>query len=88
MNSGPLTPPLALFVLVATASVQVLVQVHRPATSAKLAPANVEERMRLLESLGKLPLAFEANQGQADSQVKFVSRGDGYTLYLTQTRLF
>jgi hypothetical protein len=37
------------------------------------------------EALGKLPLIFEANQGQADSQVKFLSRGAGYGLYLTPT---
>jgi beta-lactam-binding protein with PASTA domain len=30
-----------------------------------------------------LPLSFEANQGQTDSQVKFLSRGDGYALFLT-----
>src|SRR5712691_7387139 len=39
----------------------------------------------LLESYGKLPLSFEANDGQADSQVKFLSRGRGYTLFLTST---
>jgi Beta-propeller repeat/Cep192 domain 4/Abnormal spindle-like microcephaly-assoc'd, ASPM-SPD-2-Hydin len=32
---------------------------------------------------GPLPLTFEANQGQADPQVKFVSRGPGYTVLLT-----
>jgi hypothetical protein len=32
---------------------------------------------------GKLPLSFEANQGQTDSRVKFLARGNGYTLYLT-----
>jgi len=32
--------------------------------------------------LGQLPLIFEPNQGQADSGVKFVSRGPGYSLYL------
>ncbi len=30
-----------------------------------------------------LPLSFEANQGQMDSAVKYVARGDGYTLFLT-----
>ena len=30
-----------------------------------------------------VPLSFEANQGQTDSQVKFLSRGDGYSLFLT-----
>lgn len=32
---------------------------------------------------GSLPLSFEANQGQTDPTVKFLSRGDGYTLFLT-----
>jgi len=32
---------------------------------------------------GKLPLSFEINKGQTDAQVKFVSRGRGYSLYLT-----
>ncbi|MGA7359234.1 MAG: hypothetical protein WBW70_10290, partial [Candidatus Sulfotelmatobacter sp.] len=35
--------------------------------------------------LGQLPLIFEPNQGQADSSVKFVSRGSGYSLYLDPT---
>jgi hypothetical protein len=30
-----------------------------------------------------VPLSFEANQGQMDSRVKFLSRGDGYSLFLT-----
>src|SRR5260370_17490846 len=30
-----------------------------------------------------LPLSFEANQGQTDPTVKFLSRGDGYELFLT-----
>ncbi len=34
---------------------------------------------------GRLPLSFEPNQGQTDSQVKFISRGSGYTLFLTST---
>src|SRR5580692_3526674 len=38
---------------------------------------------RILDSYGKLPLSFEANHGQADAQVKFLSRMGGYTLFLT-----
>src|SRR5712691_4610667 len=30
----------------------------------------------------KLPLSFEANWGQADSRVKFLSRSGGHTLFL------
>ncbi len=37
----------------------------------------------LVEGYGRLPLAFEANKGQTDSQVKFLSRGAGYSLFLT-----
>jgi hypothetical protein len=37
----------------------------------------------LVENYGKLPLSFEANQGQTDPQVKFLSRGRGYALFLT-----
>src|SRR5271154_6716768 len=33
---------------------------------------------------GKLPLAFEANQGQTAADVRFLSRGDGYSLFLTE----
>jgi hypothetical protein len=33
----------------------------------------------------RLPLSFEANRGQTDESVKFVSRGPGYTLFLTAT---
>src|ERR1039458_4813570 len=41
--------------------------------------------LRVIESYGKLPLSFEANQGQTDSHVKFLSRGNGYSLFLTST---
>ena len=34
---------------------------------------------------GPLPLAFEANHGQADGSVKFLTRGRGYVLFLTPT---
>lgn len=39
---------------------------------------------RILDSYGKLPLSFEANHGQADSRVKFLSRTGGYSLFLTE----
>jgi len=40
-------------------------------------------KQQVLASYGKLPMGFEANQGQTDSQVKFLARGSGYTLFLT-----
>ncbi|OGT27859.1 MAG: hypothetical protein A2Z17_01365, partial [Gammaproteobacteria bacterium RBG_16_66_13] len=37
------------------------------------------------EAYLRLPPSFEANRGQSDGQVKFLSRGPGYTLFLTPT---
>ena len=37
----------------------------------------------IVANYGRLPLAFEVNQGQTDAQVKFTSHGSGYSLYLT-----
>ena len=43
----------------------------------------VHARARVVASYGRMPLSFEANAGQTDSRVKFLSRGAGYTLFLT-----
>jgi hypothetical protein len=43
-----------------------------------------QTQTRLLASYGKLPLSFEVNRGQSDPQVKFLSRGRGYTLFLSK----
>jgi hypothetical protein len=40
-------------------------------------------RVQLNDTYGSLPLSFEANRGQADNKVRFLSRGSGYTLFLT-----
>ncbi len=36
-------------------------------------------------SLGTIPLAFEPNLGQTDPRVRFLARGRGFTLFLTDT---
>ena len=46
-------------------------------------PAAAATNARVSESYGKLPLQFEANRGQTDKDVHFLSRGPGYSLYLT-----
>jgi hypothetical protein len=38
---------------------------------------------RLAANFGKIPLSFEANQGQTDPRVQFLSHGSGYSLFLT-----
>ena len=42
-------------------------------------------RMRAARSYGNIPLSFEANKGQSDVAVRFQSRGNGYSLFLTRT---
>jgi hypothetical protein len=51
-------------------------------TAAAPAPA---PRPTTAPSLGQIPLSFEANQGQTDSQVRFLAHGQGYTAFLTAT---
>jgi hypothetical protein len=46
-------------------------------------PAAGATDARVGESYGRLPLYFEANRGQTDKDVRFLSRGAGYSLYLT-----
>ena len=50
-----------------------------------LCEANQPAKMRVSEAYGRLPLSFEANRGQSRASVKFLSRGDGYSLCLTST---
>ncbi len=49
------------------------------------APSDLAANAEIKEAYGKLPLSFEVNQGQSDSEVRFISRGSGYTLFLTST---
>jgi hypothetical protein len=41
------------------------------------------DRTGVVEALGRMPLRFEKNDGQTDPQVRFLSRGPGYGLFLT-----
>ena len=58
------------------ASENILPDRQAAATPTKIQP-------NLVANYGKLPLSFEANQGQVRGPVKFLSRGGGYTLFLT-----
>jgi hypothetical protein len=64
----------------------------QPARAAKAASTVIPDpglasqtRLSVSEAYGKLPLSFEANRGQADSRVNFLSRGRGYSLLVTAT---
>jgi hypothetical protein len=51
---------------------------HHPAVSTGAARVTPEH-------YGSLPLSFEPNQGQTDPRVKFISRSNGATTFLTST---
>jgi hypothetical protein len=52
--------------------------------SATTSMQEKKTQQKWLESFEQLPMSFEANRGQTDPQVEFVSRGSGYTLFLTK----
>ena len=51
---------------------------------AKVSPDS-KDKSRALAVLSSLPVTFEPNRGQADPSVEYLSRGPGYSLFLTQT---
>ncbi len=51
--------------------------------SHSLAQSQPAPTPRAAAHYGALPLTFEANQGQTGAQVKFLSKGKGYTAFLT-----
>jgi len=62
-------------------------RLHGPSTKPWRALAlqtPLASRAQVMRSYGKLPLSFEANIGQTDSHVQFLSRGDGYSVFLEE----
>src|SRR5260221_14592708 len=46
---------------------------------------NASANLHAIDLLARQPLRFERNDGQTDARVKYVSNGEGYTLFLTPT---
>lgn len=62
----------------------VLAQSVRPvAINGNLLSKSKQMAAPAVEAYGNLALSFEPNTGQADARVRFLSRGPGYTLFLT-----
>jgi hypothetical protein len=53
------------------------------ATAETARPANEKPNSRSVEFYNKLPLSFEENQGQTAREVRYLSHGSGYELFLT-----
>ena len=54
------------------------------AAHASVAPPSTAMPTALVDTYGKLPILFESNGGQADPAARFIARGNGYAVYLTQ----
>jgi len=78
----------AEFVLVAVAALGFLAGKGQPTATqllGKQSPQNQPQDLvrQALSTYSNLPLSFEANRGQTDARVKFLARGSGYGLFLT-----
>src|SRR5712692_5662025 len=60
--------------------------VSRSTSSAAQPRDTSPAQARIFSAYGKLPLSFEENQGQTDARVKFLVRGNGYTVFLTKNQ--
>ena len=77
--------PLALFLgLTGLLSIG-SVHVHSSSGYGSKPPASRHDLASIKKSYAKIPLSFVANDGQADKQVKFTTRGSGYSLALAPT---
>src|SRR5262249_1904078 len=55
----------------------------RTSSSQIISPVEAEARAGINERYGRLPMRFEANPAHTDHTVKFITRGDAYSLFLT-----
>ena len=59
------------FALAITITVQTFAQNTQPSSASQ---TDAKTQAKILDQYGKLPLSFEANDGQADTRVKSLSR--------------
>ena len=73
--------PVGVFSAAAVCLLQLALVSGSQPSLAQSAPA--AGKAQITQDYGKLPISFEANQGQTDKRVKFLARGQGYGLFLT-----
>ena len=56
-----------------------------PTEPTEVAETETAMRAQVTKAYGQPPMSFEANHGQTDSQVKFISRDSDHSLFLTST---
>lgn len=65
-----------------------MLQATVPAATARATiTTNARAPARLKAAYAQLPLSFEENRGQTSDGVRFLSRGNGYMLFLTQSEM-
>jgi uncharacterized protein (TIGR03437 family) len=60
---------------------------NSPVSANNTRPAQLDSQQRQEEmkrAYGRLPMNFEVNQGQAEDGVKFIARGHGYQIFLSE----
>jgi hypothetical protein len=82
VRKAPLGSVLFLFLL----SAYLFLSFNHSNTKDSVTVSDAANQARVSENYGKLPLSFEVNQGQTDGEVKFISHGSGYKLFLTSTQ--
>src|SRR5580700_7963579 len=56
---------------------------HSVASAQPATQLSVAQKENVANGYGKLPLAFEANQGQTAPEVRYLAHGQSYQLFLT-----
>src|SRR5690242_316184 len=88
LSAGPSARTLsraALFMLMVATLILLSVRLMRSSLASEPASAPAPMKAEIADHYGKLPLSFEANEGQTDPEVKFISHGPGYDMFLTAT---
>jgi hypothetical protein len=73
---------LSIVSLITFALIPLLVFPQVTIESSNLAVLQLPNRAEIVNTYNKLPMIFEVNQGQVDKQIRFLSRGNGYTIFL------
>ena len=79
---------MSMFVAVAGGAIALGAWLHTPdrqAMSGRSDHQSAPAVKKIMDVYGTMAMRFEANQGQTDRQVRFLSRGKGYSLFLTPT---
>ena len=80
--SRTLLPTLVLSSLAALLAAPLMSNRHDAPKPPASGATNQAQPEQAREAYGRVPLSFEANQGQTDASVNFLARGAGYSLFL------